>query len=357
MKTWKTFAVVLGAVFVVCVLVSPNALAQKQLRVLSLNVWHGGRHISGGNDRIADVVETLSPDIVAFSETRMKKGEKKSWADIMAEKLAAKKLRYYHSFIEGMDVCVFSKFKILSSQKVFSYNNSALKCEIDVKGTTLAVVAAHLDFQGYASNLPRGYNSGSKAYVGWKMIDNGKGKPKPITDTKIVLENNAESVRGKQIADILKSLREKTVPTIILGDFNEPSCLDWTKKTKNMFAHNGAVVQWPSTKTLIDNGFKDAFREIYPDEVKNPGITWPSSFANTKKKTSWCPESDDRDRVDYIFYRGKGMKVLDAALVGPKGSYANGKFTTENTAHEKFLASDIKWPSDHKGIFAILQIP
>lgn len=123
-----------------------------------------------------------------------------------------------------------------------------------------------------------------------------------------------------------------------------------------MFDHNGVVYEWTTTKALSNKGFTDAYRKVYPDEVLNPGITWPS-YANNKGSTSWTPKSDDRDRIDFIFYKGNKVEALDAAIIGPKASYAKSILTTDNIGNDHFLADTLAWPSDHKGVYALISIP
>ena len=174
-----------------------------------------------------------------------------------------------------------------------------------------------------------------------------------LSDPKEILRNNAESKKEKQIIDAIASVKGEGAPVIILGDFNEPSFLDWTEKTKDMFAHHGAIVEWPTSKLLYKAGFKDAYRTKYPNEREYPGITWPSEFEK-KRKTTWAPKSDDRDRVDYIYYRGDNLKLNSAGIVGPKASYKLGKRTLENTEKDNFILTDMPWPTDHKAVFAEL---
>jgi hypothetical protein len=159
----------------------------------------------------------------------------------------------------------------------------------------------------------------------------------------------------ENIAAFLDAVKDDTIPVFLMGDFNEPSWLDWTEKTDTMFDHHGTIIPWQNTKTLSDNGFTDAFREFFPDEVSNPGITWPS-FATGKGSTSWTPKADERDRIDYIFYKGQQIGVADAALVGPRASYAYNVVDTSYTSHEHFLAEDLPWPSDHKAVYAEITI-
>ncbi len=162
-----------------------------------------------------------------------------------------------------------------------------------------------------------------------------------------------KSKRDEAIASYIKSIKSEANPLILMGDFNEPSFLDWTKNTKNMFGHNGVVVPWYNTKKLHDKDFVDVFRTFYPNEVTNPGFTWPS-YANNKKSTSWTPLADERDRVDYIFIKGSGIKIKDVSIVGPRESYVYNKLEVLNTGNEKFIASDLPWPSDHKAVYAKL---
>ena len=64
---------------------------------------------------------------------------------------------------------------------------------------------------------------------------------------------------------------------MIGGDFNEPSHLDWQADTKDIREHRGMVVNWDCSKILIEDGYKDTFREIYPNPVIYPGFTFPTN--------------------------------------------------------------------------------
>ena len=70
------------------------------------------------------------------------------------------------------------------------------------------------------------------------------------------------------------------------GDFNEPSHLDWLDNTKNLFDHNGAVIHWDCSMMLSQAGFKDAYREKYPDPVLYPGFTFPAGN-RVAEKPNW----------------------------------------------------------------------
>lgn len=336
----------ISAVIITLFCFNQNLLADN-LRCLTFNIWNGGRHVKNGMEKAANIAKKLDADVVCYIEVNYKK-----WDKEMLSIYKSKGMNYNVSQVPKSDVCLLSKYPIKSAKEVFHSPNSGVKYELDVNGKIVTVFAIHLDWKGYASNLARGYNSGSKKYPKWKMIDDGNGKPKPITNVKEILKNNAESKRISEISSVIKSASTVKTPIIIMGDFNEPSFLDWTRKTKDMFAHNGVIIEWPATKALHKAGFKDAFREQYPNELLNPGITWPSVFEKKNNKTTWAPKSDDRDRIDYFFFKGKGIKLNSIGIVGPKASFKYSKATTENTENDNFLLPNEPWPSDHKALFA-----
>jgi hypothetical protein len=185
------------------------------------------------------------------------------------------------------------------------------------------------------------------------MIEDGKRSLKPNTRIDSIQIYNLKATRDEAIAAFIAATKQEVNPIVLMGDFNESSFLDWTYKTKNMFNHHGVVIPWHATKKLNDEGFIDVFRTFYPNEVSNPGFTWPS-YAHGKGTTSWTPLADERDRIDYVFFKGNGITIKDAYLVGPKESYVQNILNTLNTKNEKFIASDLPWPSDHKGVGAKL---
>lgn len=185
------------------------------------------------------------------------------------------------------------------------------------------------------------------------MIDDGKGNPKPNTILDSIQTYSLKATRDEAISAFIAATKSEVNPIILMGDFNESSFLDWTYNTNNMFDHNGVVIPWHITKKLDAEGFIDVFRTFYPNEVSNPGFTWPS-YAHEIETKSWTPLADERDRIDYVFFKGNGIKIEDVYLVGPKESYVYNTLETLNTENEKFMASELLWPSDHKAVGAKL---
>lgn len=322
--------------------------AQTDVDFMSFNVWQEGTSVPNGLTKIRDVILKADPDIIGFVEVRNYNSQ--DWTTKIIDQLSASGRKYYRGYAGG-DVSLISKYPITASTLTGAGAVSAF--DIKINSNTIIVAVAHLDYTHYACYLPRGYNGGTPD---WNMIDDGKGNPKPVTDVNAVLSYNLTSTRDEEIAAFIDFAKSKTDPLILMGDFNEPSCLDWISSTTSMFDHNGLVVPWQSTLALKNNDFIDSYREFFPDPAVNPGISWPS-YANEVGTTSWTPKSDERDRIDFIFHKGNKIKTKYCSLVGPKSSYAKNVLTTTFTSNDNFIAYDLPWPSDHKAMFATLTFP
>lgn len=345
--------------FLFCIALSFSGLAQPEparqdsvteVKLMHLNIWMDGTSVPNGLTKIRDIVAAIKPDIACFVEVFNYTGD---WTTKLVKELEAVGLAYHAGHVNGSDASIISKYPITSTGPLLRSAVSVFN--VDIQGKSVVVAVSHLDYTYYACYLPRGYRCGGSApYNGWTQI--GSPNPQPVTDTTIIAAQNIGSQRDEQMGAFLEYIAGETRPVILTGDFNEPSHMDWTARQANMFDHNGVVFEWTTTRALSDQGFTDAYRKVFPDEVLNPGITWPS-FANNKGNTSWTPKSDDRDRIDFIFYKGNKMEAIDAALVGPKASYAKSILTTDNTGNDHFLADTLAWPSDHKGVYALISIP
>ena len=145
------------------------------------------------------------------------------------------------------------------------------------------------------------------------------------------LKKVVEEARGHQVAAILQDIQEipEDVSVFVTGDFNEPSDLDWTEAAAEAGRHP-IRVNYPSTRTLAEAGFVDAYRRIHPDEMQNPGYTWPTVEA--------AEEMGREDRIDFILFRGQGMTAHAAKRVGGDPRYTN--------------IVVIPYPSDHRAVVA-----
>ena len=70
-----------------------------------------------------------------------------------------------------------------------------------------------------------------------------------------------------------------------------------------------------------ERGYIDSFRQLYPDSELYPGSTWTPLYNGMRKPVP--------NRVDFIYYKGKGLKP----------------YFTETFSHH-----GAGWPSDHAAV-------
>lgn len=158
-----------------------------------------------------------------------------------------------------------------------------------------------------------------------------------FVDTEADAIDEANKARGENVQSIRKdisSIKAETLPTIVVGDFNEPSHLDWTEAAARAGRHPRKV-EWPATKAFENDGFHDSYREIYPDEIAHPGYTWTPVSADNDPK-------DHHDRIDFVFYRGNGINVKSVQIIGEDAQHA-----------DVFLKP---FPSDHRAVTAVFEL-
>ncbi|MDV4070744.1 endonuclease/exonuclease/phosphatase [Elizabethkingia anophelis] len=302
--------------------------------VMQFNIWQEGTQVSGGYDAIVNEIAAREPDFVTLSEVRNYNNT--SFDQRIVASLKAKGKTYYAS--RGEDNGVLSKYPIKEYSAFSAYHR--LVTEV-VPGNEVVIYSGHLDYTHYAVYYPRGYDP-----VTFKEL------PAPVTDIAKITEMNDQSKRPQQIQDFLTRAKQDIASgkvVILGGDFNEASHLDWTEAVKNLYDHRGTVINWSSTATLSKAGFKDSYRVLYPDEVNYPGFTWPA-------QSSWTPKSDERDRIDYIFYYDNGnISVSDSYIVGPKNTVVKN-ISVPETSKDKFSEPKGIWPTDHKAVWSTFKI-
>jgi hypothetical protein len=135
-------------------------------------------------------------------------------------------------------------------------------------------------------------------------------------------------------------------PVVLMGDFNEPSHLDWTRRAAreglDRWVGNPTPkplrfeLAWRGSTELQAAGLRDAYRTVFPDEVAKPGITWTPPH----KMKRYQPYAEEvLDRIDFIYFGGQGIEVEDAAVVGEDPAWAE-------------IVYEGPWPSDHRAVLA-----
>lgn len=336
-------------VLLLCLAGCLAACQQKQrVRLLQLNVWQEGTSVEDGYEALVDEIARVDADFVMLSEVRNYNNTR--FCDRITASLKEKGKTYYSFY--SYDSGLLSKYPIVDSAVIFPEkgdHGSIYKLVADMDGQEVAVYTAHLDYLNCSYYLVRGYSGTT-----WERLDS------VVVDVDSLLYDNMASHRDDAIRSFLADAqheRDKKRLVFIGGDFNEPSHLDWTEATKDSADHNGVVIPWTVTTLLENAGFKDSYREHFPDPVKNPGYTYPADARTADvKRLAWAAEADERERIDFIFYDPFGnLSLTNVSILGPRGSIRKGERIQENTA-DVFVEPLGIWPTDHKGVIAEFQL-
>jgi endonuclease/exonuclease/phosphatase family metal-dependent hydrolase len=139
----------------------------------------------------------------------------------------------------------------------------------------------------------------------------------------------------------LSELAAQDIPVFLTGDFNAPSLHDWTPETVGLRPQITYPVHWPVSAFVESSGFVDSWREVHPDPVTDPGLTWPSERPDVDD--SWNPGPHaPQDRIDYVYAAGP-VQTLQSELVGESG----GPGVT--------LSVD-PWGTDHRAVVSTFSV-
>jgi hypothetical protein len=195
-----------------------------------------------------------------------------------------------------------------------------------------------------------------------------EGDPVLTTEKEAIL--SSQQTRGNQVNLLLQDIQthvQSTDPIVIMGDFNEPSHLDWTNEGV-IAGYHPIPVRWHCTHALHQQGYRDAYRTYYPNPLVHPGFTWctydeelagpaghlPGWRKDTKGKgnSASCPR-DRADRIDFLYF--KGMQLNQVGLMGPKQSGGFQRDLVEDGLIQ-FPMADSEWVSDHRAIVASFHV-
>ena len=280
---------------------------EESVRVMSYNIHRGGVvMLKQPLSQTAKAIQLAKADIVGIQETRSPRGDK-------LEELA-KLLGWNHDMGKGS--------QILTRHEILESLNSGVKIKLD-SGKEAYVFNLHLPSHPYQPYQLLGIRPK------WHKHTND------ITFIKTEAEaiEWAKKARGRELSKLLRLIRsipDKQAPVFVVGDFNEPSHLDWTERAAKATRHP-IKVEYPNSLAMIKAGFTDAYRAIYHDEMKHPGYTW-SSFYKFDDPTT------HHDRIDFVYFKGKGIKLTEVKIVG------------ENQKDADIVISP--YPSDHRAVVA-----
>ena len=157
----------------------------------------------------------------------------------------------------------------------------------------------------------------------------------------LALEERVRVPAVEPSVEALSELGDAGTPAFLVGDFNAPSHRDWTKETAGTRDFVEFPLEWPVSRAVEQAGFVDSFREMYPDPVQDPGITWPSGRPDIKGEWNPGPKAPP-DRIDFIYAAGPAT-TTDSKVVGEKGG-------------DGVAVPVTPWPTDHRALVSSFEI-
>ncbi|MFD2158432.1 endonuclease/exonuclease/phosphatase family protein [Rubritalea tangerina] len=314
-KQWICRAVVvvgvvlggMGAEFV-------GAAENDRLRVLVWNVWRGTNKVDQGPEKALALIKESKADVCLLQESYDIEGERPQFGPWAAEQLG-------WNVWQGKSphLCVMSPYTM--DQTFFHKAWHAIGAELtDPKGRKLHAFSIWID-----------YRSGAGAYL----------RAHPSASDQEVLDGESErSGRVAQAAGILKYLEAQSLlglktPLLVGGDWNCPSHLDWTEATAKAFPYRRAL-KLPVSWSMLEAGFVDSFRAVYPDPVKQPGDTWSPLFR--EKDGEVLP----LNRIDRLYYKSNREVPMLRAV--------SAKVYPEVLEDNAIPVEDRAFPSDHAAL-------
>ena len=286
------------------------------LRVMSYNIHRGGVvFLKQPLSQTANAILLAKADIVGIQETRSPRGD--TLEDL------AKLLGW--NYDEGS--CIVTRYEIVEH----------FKGGKDYKGGIKVKLAS--DKHAYIFNL----HLPSHPYQPYQLLGI-RPKWHKHTNNITFIKNEAETIewakkaRGAEIRKLLrqiKSIPDKEAPVFVVGDFNEPSHMDWTEAAARAGRHP-IKVEYPTSTEMAKAGFGDSYRTIFPDEMKNPGITWSPAYKVGDPRTH-------HDRIDFVYFKGKGLEVKEVKILG------------ENEENADIVVTP--YPSDHRAVVGTFTLP
>lgn len=259
--------------------ISTPPVAGKTIKIMTWNIWNGGKQFGkiAGLDQIVQIIKDNEAEVISLQE------------EFGSGEYIADKLGYYF-YRRSQNLCIISRYPIGKTLNIYHpLNTGGVEINTD-KNHQIIICPLWLNYKPNIQGLLMNTHAN--------------------TDTIINLENNS---RGNEATFILSELNKfnnhlDKRSIIIAGDFNSGSHLDWTERNKT--AHHDNVIPFPATLKMQNSNYKDAYREIWPNEITYPGHTFSPIF-----------KEGYHDRIDFIFYKGSTLQAIDAKVIDNANSF------------------------------------
>ncbi len=226
------------------------------LRVLVWNVLHGANDVEQGPEKALQIIRESNVDLVLLQESYDIDGERPKLGEWLAGELGWRQWQG-----ESAHLCVLTPLEIKA--RFFHHPWHGVGAELtDEQGRTFIAWSIWIDW---------------RAYITEELRDQPT-----MSDAELLAAEDVRSSRLPQAQAIIGHLdgighRSSDVPVLVGGDWNTPSHLDWTEDTARIYKHRRNL-HLPVSLAMQDAGFKDTFRDLHPNPVQRPGLTWSPMF-------------------------------------------------------------------------------
>lgn len=287
----------------------------ENVRIMSFNLWHGGDAGKQPLNKTIEVIRAANADLVGLQETEgnAAKGEPRpDRAAEIAEQLG------WHYIDQG------ERTGIISRHPITAVTSKKWGVRIALgTGRELYLFNCHL---------------AASPYQPYQLLRIPYGDA-PFISTESDAIQYADKTRGPKISRMLDEIKTSVpdgISIAVTGDFNEPSCLDWTNDAAAQQCCPLAVC-WPTTQRVLEFGLLDTYRETHSNVIQDPGITWTPT-------TQASDPNDRHDRIDFVFWGrngSQGGRIVACQTVG------------ESTEHADIVVEN--YPSDHRAVVAEIE--
>ena len=291
------------------------------LRVMVWNALHGANDVTNGAEKALKIIRETKPDVVLLQESYDINDERPKLGEWLASELG---WNQYQG--ESTHLCVLTPLELETTFFHHAWHGVGAKIR-DAQGREFLAWSIWIDYQ---------------AYITYALRENPA-----IADEELLDLERIGSNRLNQANAIIKHLRdsgqlEADIPLLVGGDWNCPSHLDWTVDTTRVYKRRRAL-PLPVSLAMASAGFTDTFRELYPNPVQHPGITWSPMF----RFKGEGEEQEDQcfDRIDRLYLKNPASPKDGLTLSPTSARVLPLVWEDENMA-----TIDREFPSDHGAV-------
>jgi len=259
-----------AATLLACRTNAPPPSQVDEVVVATWNILHGGREDGSelGPQRVVQQLRRSGADLVAVQETY-------GSGELLAEALGM------HLVARGTNVSILSRYPVLA------------EVSVDVEFSCVGAIV----------QLPSGRRVAF--YSLWLPYDRDiwlPGVRRNETPSSMIPATASSAARlaaiMEQIPARLAAAGLGDVPVVLAGDFNSMSHLDYSAVARDQ---HGFEIEWPTSMVAMQAGYRDVYREANPRVDRAVDRTWSPRFPD-----------QEQDRIDFIYFRGSGVRVLAA---------------------------------------------